>query len=59
LAGQQAKQQAIIKQLEGRLKNKAYLQNAPAAVVKQTEQQLAEAQDLLANLKAEQTRFSH
>ncbi|MEO8785100.1 MAG: valine--tRNA ligase [Candidatus Saccharimonadales bacterium] len=58
LAQQQVAQQMVIKQLEGRLSNKAYVKNAPEAVVKQTQQQLAQAKDLLASLVAEQKRFS-
>lgn len=58
LSGKQAEQEASIKQLEGRLKNKSYLENAPEAVVEQTRQQLAEAQDRLAAIEAERLRFS-
>lgn len=53
-----AKQAALIKQLEGRLANKAYLANAPKAIVAQTEAQLHEARTVLENIEREQGRFS-
>jgi valyl-tRNA synthetase len=52
-----AKAESDIKQLQSRLSNKNYVQNAPEAVVAQTKDQLQAAQDLLASIKAEQTRF--
>ncbi len=48
----------VVKQLQGRLKNKSYIQNAPEAVVNQTKQQLAEAEELMATLEAELHRFA-
>ena len=53
-----AKQQASINQLEARLGNATYVKNAPAAVVKQTKDQLAQANQLLGNLTREYERFS-
>jgi valyl-tRNA synthetase len=51
-------QQASIKQLEGRLKNKSYVDNAPEAVVQQTRDQLEAAQALLASIEDEIVRFT-
>ena len=51
-------QETQIKQLKGRLANKAYVANAPKAIVAQTRQQLAEAEALLVTLATEQERFS-
>jgi valyl-tRNA synthetase len=51
-------QEASIKQLEGRLANKSYVDNAPEAIVAQTRQQLDEAKELLSSIEAEQSRFS-
>lgn len=53
-----SKEQASIKQLQSRLNNKNYVQNAPEAVVKQTKDQLEAAQEQLAKIEAEQARFS-
>jgi len=47
-----------IKQLEGRLNNKNYVEAAPKAVVEQTRDQLKATVELLETLKAEQKRFS-
>ncbi|HSX45596.1 MAG TPA: valine--tRNA ligase [Candidatus Saccharimonadia bacterium] len=58
LEGKIAKQEASIKQLEARLANKSYVDNAPEQVVEQTKNQLKEAQELLATLTEEQKRFS-
>ena len=58
LEGKGAGQQTIIKQLEGRLANKSYVDHAPEAVVTQTRDQLQAAQDLLASIEQEQKRFS-
>ncbi len=55
---QHTKQAGVIKQLEGRLANKSYVDNAPTAVVEQTKSQLAEAQVVLNNIAREQKRFS-
>jgi valyl-tRNA synthetase len=51
-------QERVIKQLEGRLGNKSYVDNAPKAVVQQTKDQLAEAKELLAKVQTEHDRFS-
>ncbi len=47
-----------IKQMEGRLKNKAYIQKAPAELVKETKQQLVDAKELLAKQQSEFNQFS-
>jgi valyl-tRNA synthetase len=57
LAEQQTGEQDAIKRLEGRLSNKSYVANAPEAVVEQTRQQLADAQERLEKLKQEIIRF--
>lgn len=57
LEGKQAAQEAVIKQLESRLTNKSYVQNAPHHIVEQTKQQLEENKQLLANLQREYERF--
>lgn len=46
-----------IKQLEGRLSNKAYVEKAPEALVNETKKQLADAKEMLAKQKAEYNRF--
>ncbi|MGH7158290.1 MAG: valine--tRNA ligase [Candidatus Saccharimonadales bacterium] len=58
LAEQQTEVKQAIKQLETRLKNRAYTQNAPAKIVAQTRTQLAEAQTRLAALQEEQGKIS-
>ncbi len=58
LAAKQLIQKASIKQLEARLSNKSYLNNAPQAVVDQTKQQLAAAKELLETLSTEEQRFA-
>jgi valyl-tRNA synthetase len=58
LQNQQAKQESVIAQLEGRLANKSYVSNAPKAIVEQTNHQLAEAKTVLENIKREQQRYS-
>jgi valyl-tRNA synthetase len=58
LEGKRAKQLTTIKQLEGRLSNKNYVDNAPDSVVDQTKQQLAEAEELLSSIEQEQKRFA-
>ncbi|MDB5168765.1 MAG: valS [Candidatus Saccharibacteria bacterium] len=57
LEGQAAKQQAVIKQLEGRLGNKSYVENAPKQVVKQSREQLDTAKAQLQSITAETERF--
>jgi valyl-tRNA synthetase len=59
LAAKQVIQKASIKQLEGRLRNKDYVKNAPQSVVAQTKQQLQAAEELLETLKTEERRFAH
>ncbi|HVS58433.1 MAG TPA: valine--tRNA ligase [Candidatus Saccharimonadales bacterium] len=58
LQGKQAAQESLIKQLEGRLANKSYIQKAPRHVVEQTKNQLSEARAQLKKLNQEQARFS-
>ena len=58
LTGKHERQGSLIKQLEGRLDNKNYVDNAPAAIVQQTKDQLETAKSQLAALEAEQKRFS-
>jgi valyl-tRNA synthetase len=53
-----AKQSQTIQQLEGRLSNKKYVDNAPKQVVDQTKDQLKEAQEQLATLQTEKERFT-
>lgn len=50
--------QASIAQLEGRLQNKSYVKQAPKALVEETRQQLAQAQEILTKQQAEVARFS-
>jgi valyl-tRNA synthetase len=57
LAIKQAIQESNITQLQARLHNKNYIQNAPESVVNQTKQQIEEAQALLVTLQAEEQRF--
>ncbi len=57
LKTRQDKHEASIKQLEGRLSNKSYVENAPREVVQQTKQQLTDAQKQLETLAAEAKRF--
>ena len=58
LIQQQERQQAVITQLQSRLANTSYVKQAPHAVVTQTKEQLAAAEELLASLKREHARFS-
>lgn len=57
LRNQQAEQSKIIKNLEGRLANKSYVDNAPETVVQQTKDQLATAQQTYDQLTKELSRF--
>jgi valyl-tRNA synthetase len=57
LAGKMSRQKDTIEQLESRLKNRNYIQNAPREVIDQTKQQLMAAQELLASIETEQQRF--
>jgi valyl-tRNA synthetase len=58
LRQKQTAQQAVIKQLEKRLGNKNYIQNAPPQVIKQSKDQLTEATLLLTDLEQEIQRFT-
>lgn len=51
-------QQKLIKNLEGRLANKSYVDNAPKHIVEQTKQQLEEAKTTLAKVREEHDRFA-
>lgn len=55
---QLVRQQTFIAQLEGRLANKSYVDNAPHAIVEQTRTQLADARLVLENIEREKERFS-
>jgi valyl-tRNA synthetase len=57
LEGKGAKQQATIQQLEARLANKSYVDNAPGTVIDQTKQQLMDARERLNTIEQEQERF--
>jgi valyl-tRNA synthetase len=57
LAEQQAAQERTIVQLQGRLNNAAYVHNAPKQLVKQTREQLKEAEAALERLTREQSRY--
>lgn len=50
-------EKAALGRLEGRLGNKSYVEQAPASVVEQTRQQLAETQKRLETIEAERARF--
>ncbi len=58
LEAQKAEQTALIAGYEKRLSNEAYVRQAPAHIVDQTKQQLADAKNLLGRLQEEQDRFS-
>ena len=58
LKAQVANQKEAIKRLEGRLKNKSYLENAPASLVEETKAQLSRAKDLRDKAQAEHDRFA-
>jgi valyl-tRNA synthetase len=58
LQAQQAKQQALIGQLESRLTNEDYVKRAPREVVSETKQQLETAKQQLETLAQEIARFS-
>lgn len=57
LSAKHERQKAVIKQLEARLANKSYVENAPSEVVEQTRQQLTEAKGLLNSIESERKRF--
>ncbi len=58
LSDKHERQKAIIKQLEGRLANKNYVENAPGKIVDQTRQQLTEAKELISAIETEQKRYA-
>lgn len=53
-----AEEEQNVTNLQKRLDNKDYMKKAPHAVVEQTKDQLKEAQDKIAKMKQELTRFS-
>ncbi len=55
---QQTQQTNSVQQLKKRLGNKSYVNNAPEAIVKQTKEQLAEAERLLQGIQEQKQRFS-
>ncbi len=57
LKAQQGEQEQLIKQLKGRLANKAYIDKAPKHLVAETKQQLAEAMEQLEKLKTIYKQF--
>jgi valyl-tRNA synthetase len=57
LEDKRAKQQASIEQLEKRLANKSYVDNAPKELVKQTKEQLEEARTQLKSIEQEVERY--
>ena len=57
LETKQIQQGIVVKMLKDRLKNKAYVQNAPAKVIDQTKRQLADAQALYQKIANEHKRF--
>lgn len=59
LAGKIEEQEKAIKQLEGRLGNDSYVQNAPKAIVDQTRDQLQTAKEQLSKLQEEHSRFAN
>lgn len=58
LDAKQGRQYEVINQLESRLSNSNYVDNAPKAVVQQTKDQLEEARELLRSIDQERIRFS-
>ena len=58
LEGKIAKQKASIEQLDKRLSNKEYVQNAPKQVVEQTKDSLKAAKELLVTIEEEAERFT-
>jgi valyl-tRNA synthetase len=57
LADQIADQERVLAQLQGRLSNKSYVDNAPKQIVEQTREQLAKIEATLERLRAEAQRF--
>jgi len=58
LATQMADTERLVTQLKGRLSNKAYVDNAPKAIVAETREQLKEAEAGLERLQTEHERFA-
>lgn len=58
LDSKRASQEQVIKQLEARLANKSYVENAPQTVVQQSRDTLAEAKEQLAKIQQEYQRFN-
>lgn len=58
LKAKQTAQEKAVEQLEKRLANKSYVDNAPEAIVAQTKQQLEAAKQQLTSIQAEYERFS-
>lgn len=58
LANKLAAEQGSIKNLEARLANKSYVDNAPAKLVEETKQQLEQAKNTAKGLETELERFS-
>lgn len=58
LEGKKTELTALIKKLEDRLKNKAYIKQAPKEVTGQTRTQLKQAREQLAKLDADSQRFA-
>lgn len=58
LGSKQTDQEKVISQLEARLANKAYVDNAPKEVVAQTETELEAARKILENIALEHNRFT-
>ncbi len=58
LKAQVTEQETLVSTLKARLANRAYVQNAPPAIVNQTKQQLEAAQTTLEKITAEHQRFS-
>lgn len=59
LRGRIAQSRELIAQLETRLKNKSYVDNAPKALVDESKAQLTDTKELLAKQQSEYERFSH
>lgn len=58
LHAKQKDQETVISRLKARMDNKSYIDNAPKEVVRQTEQQIEDARQLLENITAEADRFA-
>lgn len=58
LKDKKAEQEKVVAQLRGRLANTSYVNNAPKAIVQETQDQLAEAEQMLTKVSEEFERFS-